>query len=356
MANVRHGERRRGRAGLPIILAGVAAAVALVAAGYLLRFQPRAAPRVPQAALFTTVYLNAPFDTGFAGEMVAARAGLFERAGLLVELRPGGTGADPVRLVSDGTDTIGVTGAENFLLARGNGAPIVAFAAAYLESPVVFYALEKSAIRTPSDLAGKRIGYRPGEGTAIMYEAMMAKLLLSRGMVREVKVGSDMAPFLRGVVDVWPGHAGLEAYTLTQEHIGYNVISPANYGVHVPGTVYFTAERTVRERPELIRRFLRTVIDGWELTYADYAKSIPLIASFDADRLTTDLIRFRLEQQRTLLRPLGARFGEFDDTHWRSLQAILIQQKLLKEPLELSSAVTYDFLSDAYRKSGWLEQ
>jgi len=65
---------------------------------------------------------------------------------------------------------------------------------------------------------------------------------------------------------------------------------------------------------------------------------------------------FRLEQQRALLRPLGARFGEFDDIHWRSLQAILIQQRLLKEPLELSRAVTYDLLHDAYLPSGSLEQ
>jgi len=353
---VRHRDRGHGKARRPIILAGIAAAVALVAAGYLLRFQPSAVTQTPQAAMFATLYLNGPFDTGFAGEMVAVRAGLFERARLLVELKPGGVGADPVRLVSEGTDAIGVAGAENFLLAQAKGASISAFAAAYVESPVVLYALDKSAIRTPDDFVRKRIGYRPGHDTAIIYEAMMAKLMLSRGMVQEVKVGSDMAPFLSGEVDVWPGHAGVEAYTLKQEHIGYNVISPASYGVHVPGTVYFTTERIVREKPELIRRFLRAVIDGWELTYADYAKSIPLIASFNDGRLTADLIRFRLEQQRALLRPLGARFGEFDDIHWRSLQAILIQQKLLKEPLELSSVVTYDFLKDLYRKSGWLEQ
>jgi len=353
---VRHRERARGKARRPIILAGIAAAVALAAAGYLLRFQPSAAPRVSQSALFTTLYLNAPFDSGFAGEMVSVRAGLFERAGLLVELKPGGVEENSVRLVREGTDAIGVVGADSFLLARGKGASIVAFAAAYLESTVVLYALEKSGIRTPFDLAGKRIGYWSGHDTAIIYEAMMAKLLLSRGMVREVQVGSDTAPFLSGEVDVWPGHAGVEAYAFKQAHIAYNVISPSSYGVHVPGTVYFTTERTVREKPELIRRFLRAVIAGWELTYSDYATSIPLIAGFDMAKLTPDLIRFRLEQQRGFLRPLGARFGEFDDIHWRSLQAILLQQRLLKEPLELSSAVTYDFLNDVYRRSGWLDQ
>ncbi len=341
--------------GRRIILAGIAAAVVLVAAGYLLRFRTSAAPSVPQSALFATVRLDAPFDPSFAGEMVAARAGLFEREGLSVELKPGSAETDVVRQVSDDAETIGVVNAESVLLARANGAPLVAFAAAYVESPVVLYILEKSAIRTPSDFVGKRIGYRPGQDTAIIYQAMMAKLLLSRSVVHEVKVGSDITPFLNGEVDVWPGHAGVDAYSLKQDGVSYYVISPNSYGVHVPGTVYFTTERTIREKPELIRRFLRAVIAGWELTYADFATSIPLIATFDTGRLTPDLIRFRLEQQRALLRPLGARFGEFDDAHWQSLQAILFQQRLIKEPVELSRAVTYDFLRDAYRRSGRLE-
>jgi len=326
-----------------------------VATGYLLRFRASVAPSIPQSALFATVRLDGPFDPSFAGEMIAAQVGLFQHEGLRIELKPGTSETDTVRRVSDDTDTIGVANAESMLLARANGAPLVAFAAAFVESPVVFCTLEKSAIRTPGDFVGKRIGYRPGQDTSIIYQAMMARLQMSRSLVHEVKVESDMTPFLNGEVDVWPGHAGVDAYTLKQEGVAYNVISPDSYGVHVPGTVYFTAERTVRENPQLIRRFLRAVIAGWELTYADYATSIPLIAAFDTGRLTPDLIRFRLEQQRALLRPLGARFGEFDDTHWQVLQAILLQQRLLKEPVELWRAVTYDFLRDAYRRSGVLE-
>jgi len=49
---------------------------------------------------------------------------------------------------------------EGFFRARGKGAPIVAFAAACLENPVVLYALEKSAIRTPDDLLRKRLQAR----------------------------------------------------------------------------------------------------------------------------------------------------------------------------------------------------
>jgi ABC-type nitrate/sulfonate/bicarbonate transport system substrate-binding protein len=343
---VRAGARR-------LILAGFAAAVVLGAIGYLLRFQPTLLSDAAQTPLFATVLLDAPFDPAFAGEMVAEKVGLFQREGLSIEFKSASTEADTIHRVSDDPDTIGVAKAESILLARAEGTPLVAFAGGYVESPIVLYTLEKSDVRTPNDFLGKRIGYRPGQDTAIIYQAMMAKLMLSRSAVREVKVGADMTPFLNGEVDVWPGHISAEGYTLKRNGIGYNLISPGNYGVHVPGTVYFTAERTVRNNPELIRRFLSGVIAGWQMTYADYATSVPLIASFDSGRLKPDYVRFGLEQQRASLRPLGARFGEFDQARWQSLQAILIQQRLLKGPLDLSKVITYDVLRAAYRKIEW---
>jgi hypothetical protein len=47
---------------------------------------------------------------------------------------------------------------------------------------------------------------------------------------------------------------------------------------------------------------------------------------------------------------LAARYCEFDERHWRSLQAILLSQRLLDQPVDLSLAVNYQFLEDAYRK------
>jgi ABC-type nitrate/sulfonate/bicarbonate transport system substrate-binding protein len=156
---------------------------------------------------------------------------------------------------------------------------------------------------------------------------------------------------LSGAVDVWPGHVGTEAYIFRQKGVAYEFLVPADFGIHVPGTVYFTTEGVIREQPDLVRRFLRAVIAGWELTYTDEAMSISQIASYSPLALTPELIRFKLEQQRAFLRPFGLRFGEFDDTHWRSLQDILVQQRLIKEPIDLSRAVTFDFLRDVSRRS-----
>jgi ABC-type nitrate/sulfonate/bicarbonate transport system substrate-binding protein len=330
---------------------GLVLMVSAAAAGLMI-FPPRSlAPRPADGPLKASLRLNGPFDPSHAGEIVAAQAGLFARVGLQIELVAGAADTDPIALVASGKDTIGVVSADRLLLARGKDVPVVAFAAAYLESPVVFYSLEQSGIRTPNDFVGKRIGYQAGQDTALIYDAMLVKLQFPPSMVRRVPVGSDFSPLVNGNVDVWPGHVASESYELSRMGIGYNSISPASYGVHVPGTVYFALAKTIRDNPTVIRRFLQAIVGGWELTYSDYATSVPLIASFDAGTLTPDLIRFKLEQQREFLRPFGARFAEFDQTRWRSLQDILLQQKQLKEALDLSKIVNFDFLRDVYQRS-----
>jgi ABC-type nitrate/sulfonate/bicarbonate transport system substrate-binding protein len=345
MAASSHRMRCSGKRPSFVLVAG--AVLAAAAAGFLLNPNDGSPAQSAPSSLSASLRLNAPFDPSFAGAMAAARGGLFEREGLKIELKPGDR--NPIDLVASGADTIGLAGADAFLLAREKGLPIVAFAAGYLESPIVFFALEGSSIRTPTDFLGKRIGYQATETSAIIYQALMAKLELSRSRVQEVAVGTDVAPFVNGAVDVWPGAIGAPAYALSQKGVQYRIIRPANYGVHVPGTVYFTTDKVVHSSPSLIRRFLRAIIDGWDMTDADYEKSVPLLASFDP-RLTPELIRFTLEQQRDFVRPVGRRTGEFDLVQWRSLRQILLQQKLLQGPVDLSQAVTLDFLRDVYRK------
>jgi hypothetical protein len=44
------------------------------------------------------------------------------------------------------------------------------------------------------------------------------------------------------------------------------------------------------------------------------------------------------------------RFAEFNQGQWRSLRDVLLIQKRMADPVDLSTAVTYDFLREVYRK------
>ena len=294
--------------------------------------------------------LSGRFGPQFAGEMLAARSGPLDGEATRLDLRQGANSEEAIASVVGGADVIGVARADSFLEARSKGAPIVAFAASFIESPVAFYVLKGSSVRGARDFAEKRIGRRVGDDTEVSFDALAAKLGLPRSTMREAPVGSDISMLTRGDVEIWPGHVGEDDYALTKLGADYVAVNPSSYGVHLLGSVYFASERTIRERPQLILSFLKSVIAGWELAYADASLSAPMIAAFDKARLTADAVRFALAGQQDSVRPLAARYCEFDESHWRSLQEILLSQRLLDQPVDLSLAVNYRFLADAYRK------
>jgi NitT/TauT family transport system substrate-binding protein len=288
------------------------------------------------------------YDPGFAGELVAAKGGLFERHGLMVDIRPGGFDSDPIKLVASGADTIGVAGADSFLLARAKGVPIVAFAAGYLQTGVAYYARQDSGIHTPSDFIGHRVGYQAGQDTGTIYEALIKKLGVDRSRITEIPVKFDFAPFLSGQVDVWPGYAATQSYILSTKHVPYVVIVPSTFGLRYLGTVYFAREDTIKNNPKLIQAFVDGLIDGWELTYADYSKAIPLISAYDPQNLTPDLIRWNLDKQKDSILPAGTQYTRFSMAQWRDTENTLVAQGLLAQPVDLSTAVTMQFLDSHY--------
>lgn len=290
------------------------------------------------------------YDPGFAGEMVAARAGFFSKSGLDVDIKPGGFEADPIKLVASGADTFGVTGADSFLLARAKGVPVVAFGAGYLQTPVVFYVRADSGIKGPKDFVGKRVGVQAGQDTETVYQALLKKNGVPRDKIKEVPVKYDFTPFLTRQVDVWPGYAATQSYILRKQNIAFNVIKPSDFGISYLGTVYFTSESYASAHPEKVRALLGAIIKGWEFTYSDYAETIPMISSFDSKNLDPELVRFNLDVQREFIHPSGTRYCEFTGASWQTLGQTLVDVGLLSGSVNLENAFSKQFLSDDYNQ------
>ena len=330
----------------------VVAVVLLIAAALYFSgtFRLRQTPQSSGPIMHASLRLKWLYDPGFAGEMVAAKAGLFQQHGLEVDIRPGGFDADSIKLVASGADTIGVAGADTFLLARAKGVPIVAFAAGYQQTGVAFYARKDAGIASPKDFIGHTVGYQAGQDTGTIYQALLNKLGVDRSKITEVPVKFDFAPFLTHQVDVWPGYAATQSYILHQKGIPYVVMLPADYGLNYLGTVYFATEDTIKNNPKLIQAFVDGLIGGWQMTYSQEDKAIPLISSYDPQNLTPDLVRWNLDIQKNQILPAGSRYDEFSLDQWRQTENILQAQGLLSKPVDLSSAVTMQFLTTHYAR------
>lgn len=201
---------------------------------------------------------------GFAGDYYAKALGLFNSAGLELEIRPGGPLANPLLLVPAGSDDFGVIGADGFLLARSNGAPIVAIAAAFQRNAAGFFTKQDSGIHGPRDWVGRKVGVMPGNDTETIYRALISKLQLDRTKITEVPIGFELTQFLSGQIDVQPGYITNQPNLLKAKKIDVAIVDPSAYGVSLLGNVYFTTEATLREKPMIVRRFLEAALRGWQ--------------------------------------------------------------------------------------------
>ena len=299
-----------------------------------------------------TVILYWPWktDVGMTAVSSAKADGAFVKEGIDLQLQVGISEAEMISAVTSTPNAIGIIAASDFLRARAGGAPIVAFAAGTLESGAAFYVAPESRIRGPSDFAGKSVGYQIGGDTAAVYEIMMNRSRLSRSTIKEVQLAQDAQPFSQKEIDVWPGYIGRTSLQLLSASQPFRTIKPADFGAHLLGTVYFTSETTLQRHPDALRRFLGVLIDGWEATFGNYAQSLPRLMQSQAPTLDRAAAEALLDEQRQLVRPLGERVAEFGQARWTDTQNQLIQFRMLKKPVDLTGAVTYELLKDVYRR------
>src|SRR5580693_9712412 len=137
----------------------------------------------------------------FAGFYVAQEKGFYKSAGLNVDIQPGGPDFPAVQMVTGGNEQFGVTGADQVLIARSKGVPVVALAVVYRRNPFVLFSLAKSGINGPADYVGKKVGLKIGGNEELIYRAVLAKAFIDDSAPTEIPVKFDITPLLTGTVD-----------------------------------------------------------------------------------------------------------------------------------------------------------
>jgi len=201
--------------------------------------------------------------SSFAHHFVALEKGYYAEEGLQVDIQTGGAGIDPIRLVASGEDDLGLASYAQILLAREKGIPVVAIAEEYITSGVVFISLKESGIMKPSDFVGKKVGVIPGSDTGTVYEALMKKEGIDRSQIEEITIGFDLTVLFSGIIDV-STVAFITNQPIFAEQQGYpvNIINPYDYGIRPGGNVFFTSEKTLKEKRDVLKRFLKASLRG----------------------------------------------------------------------------------------------
>ncbi len=279
----------------------------------------------------------------FAGFYVAQEKGFYKAAGLAVNIQPGGPDFPAVQMVTGGNEQFGVTGADQILIARSKGVPVVAVAVIYRRNPFVLFSLAKSGIKAPADFVGKKIGVKIGGNEELIYRAVLAKAKIDKAKLTEIPVKFDITPLLTGTIDVWPGYLINEVLAAKEKGFDVNIIYPSDYGIDLYADTLFTTEAMIKDKPDVVGKFVAATLKGWGSAMAAPEEAAKITLKF-GDKLTYDHELAMMKASIPLLKPDSKPVGYMDQAAWASAQTLLLGAGFEKNPVDLAKAVTTKFI------------
>ena len=325
---------------------GTVALVAAVAMGFMAcSVKQKASEGGPTSV---TLMLNWTPNTHHAGIYAAFQNGWYAEEGIDLKIvEPAAAGADQV--VASGGADFGISQAESVLPARAAGAPVVSIATLLPHNDSSFFALTSSGIKRPKDFEGKTYG---GYGGPLERELLSTLVKCDGGdpaKVKSVEVGNiDYLPGMEqkrfDFVWVFEGWDVLRAREVERKDV--TSVKFGDYGQCVPDwytPVVIATEKTLKDRPDLVRKFLRATARGYDLAIANPDLAATLLLK-SAPELDKALVAASARYTASKYADKGTAWGTQQGKVWTDFAAFLRKSGLLEKDVPANAAFTNDFL------------
>ena len=281
-------------------------------------------------------------NVSVVGALYAETHGLFEKAGLEVEVKAGGPERDAIRELELGYADFGEASADQVLRARAKGAPVAVIAQLFQVNPLQWmYRPEETQIKKLADLKGKVIGVTFGGNDETIMNTLLAEAGLGSSDVTLFSVRYDYTPFYRRQVQLWPVYRNAQgpliAAQLDKAGEKTAFFNPAEFGVKFVANCVVTESRTLTEKPDLVKRFLAALLAGWQqaLDPHNQEEAIKTLQKYDPDT-PRPILEEQLKITRELIQPdTTLAIGTIDAKGWEQTERIMRAQKQLPGEVDL---------------------
>jgi NitT/TauT family transport system substrate-binding protein len=233
-------------------------------------------------------------EAEYGGYYQAKATGLYAKYGLDVEIRQGGPQVNHPQLLAAGVIDFSVSSnssvALNFVV---HDVPMVTVAAFFQKDPAVLIAHADVGVGDFADMRGHPIliSTDTREGWWLF---LKAKYGLMDSQVRPYTF--QMAPFLADKNVIQQGYVTSEPHSLEEAGAEVKVFLVADAGWPSYANLVTTSVKLVREKPELVQRFIDATIEGWYgYLYGDPAPGNALIKQ-DNPEMTDELIAYGISK------------------------------------------------------------
>ena len=207
-----------------------------------------------------------------AAYWVALDKGYFAKAGLDVTLENSKGSGDSIAKVDTDRADAGLADTVAVLAADARGARVKMVGMIFDKTPLNFFSRKDSPITKPKDLEGKSIGAPPGDGQRQAWPAFAKLHKIDESKVTWVNIEptAKIAALAEKRVDVIGDYTtGLPFYEKAMG-VGNAVMLPwADTGFDLYSMSIIASEKSMKERPKVLRAFLEAAYMGWRDVMAD---------------------------------------------------------------------------------------
>ncbi len=302
------------------------------------------APATPGALTEVSVAMGYIPHIQFAPWFVADKKGYFASEGIKVNYQ-WGFEVDGVKLLGANQVDFALLGGDQVIQARAQDIPVVYIANWYNAFPIAVFSLKEKNIKAPRDLVGKKVGL-PGffGATYTGWRAMLYASNIKESDVQTQDIGfTQVAAVTQGVVDAAAGYANNEPVQLKLVGKEINVIQVWDYS-RLVGIGLVTNEKTVAERPDLVRKMVRSFLRGVQDTInnPDEALSISLESLPEAGGQNLKTTQAVLAASIALWK--NPRLGYTDPEDWIGSAKFMKDAGFIKTDSDVKKAYTNNFL------------
>lgn len=291
-----------------------------------------------------SLFLGRKPSVQYAPFYSADKMGFYQKADLAVAFEYG-MDTEGVALVAAGEIPFAIASADQVLLARASGMPVISVLSWYRDTPIGVVALESQDLSHPVVLKGVRIGLpaRFGADYLGLHALLNVAELEERENTIEIIGFNQVDSLLAGEVDAIVGD--IPSLSIPLFVAGHPAIAmPVADYLQLASLGLVTNEDTLRQNPDLVDRMVQALISGIRYTIAHpedafessqafvdglgYANAAPQMDILEASIL--------FYQQDPL--------GYADPQAWENSQSLLLEMGLLTAPLDLSAAFSNDFI------------
>lgn len=283
----------------------------------------------------------------------AQQEGWYDAAGLDVEIQQGKGSTMAAQQTGIGRSQIGLADLGTALVAKGEGADIVAVMNVYANSPYGMYWLKSSGIEDVKDFAGRKIGNPPSDAARAMWPALARAVGMDPGSVTWVNVqpNAKLAGLKAGSFDITTSFYNI--HHIFQRELGEDMgfFAWKEYGINPYGNSLIANGEFLAENPEAVAKFVEVSQRAFKFCVENPEPCVDaLVAANTGLKKDNELQNWALVVElMTDETSQNVGLGYFDEARMKKDYELVETYFDIKQPFDVEDAYTNRFIDTSIK-------